>query len=130
MLTPPLHLAANYGNETLVRSLILAGARVDDTDAQKYGIFFLIFKMYRLHPILSHFFRRTALHVASESGNAPAVSALLQNNAKYDAVDMEKDNALHIAVREGHLNVVRVLLTESSIDAEAVNLKVCGEFFF
>lgn len=35
MLTPPLHLAARYGNETLVRSLILAGARVADRDAQK-----------------------------------------------------------------------------------------------
>lgn len=28
LLTPPIHLAAKYGNETLVRSLILAGARV------------------------------------------------------------------------------------------------------
>ncbi|KAJ8978783.1 hypothetical protein NQ317_015507 [Molorchus minor] len=101
MLTPPIHLAAQYGNETLVRSLILAGARVDDRDAHK----------------------RTALHVASEAGNAPVVSALLQNNADYDAIDAENDNALHIAVREGHLNVVRTLLTESSIDAEAVNLK-------
>nr|XP_023017767.1 rabankyrin-5 [Leptinotarsa decemlineata] len=101
MLTPPIHLAARYGNETLVRSLILAGARVDDRDAQK----------------------RTALHVASEAGNGPAVSALLQNNADCDAVDVENDNALHIAVREGHLNVVRVLLTESTIDAEANNLK-------
>lgn len=35
MLTPPIHLAAQYGNETLVRSLILAGARVDDRDAHK-----------------------------------------------------------------------------------------------
>ncbi|XP_008195018.3 rabankyrin-5 [Tribolium castaneum] len=101
MLTPPLHLAARHGNETLVRSLILAGARVDDRDAQK----------------------RTALHVAAEAGNAPAVSALLQNNSDYDALDIENNNALHVAVREGHLNVVRVLLTESSIDAEAVNLK-------
>lgn len=30
LLTPPLHLAARYGNETLVRSLILAGARVNN----------------------------------------------------------------------------------------------------
>ncbi|CAH1099534.1 unnamed protein product [Psylliodes chrysocephalus] len=101
MLTPPIHLAAKHGNETLVRSLILAGARIDDRDAQK----------------------RTALHVAAEAGNAPAVSALLQNNADYDAVDVENNNALHIAVKEGHLNVVRILLTESSIDAEATNLK-------
>lgn len=61
--------------------------------------------------------------MAAEAGNAAAVSALLQNNADFDALDAEKDNALHIAVREGHLSVVRVLLTESSIDAEAVNLK-------
>ncbi|XP_056639998.1 rabankyrin-5 [Diorhabda sublineata] len=101
MLTPPIHLAARSGNETLVRSLILAGARVDDRDAQK----------------------RTALHIAAEAGNAPAVLALLQNDADYDAVDVENDNALHIAVREGHLNVVRTLLIESTIDAEAVNLK-------
>ena len=30
---------------------------------------------------------------------------------------------MHIAVKEGHLEVVRVLLTESQIDAEAVNVK-------
>lgn len=50
--------------------------------------------------------------------------ALIQNGADFDAVDVAQDNALHIAVREGHLNVVRTLLTESTIDAEAVNLKV------
>lgn len=34
-LSLPLHLAAAGGNETLVRSLILAGARVGDRDALK-----------------------------------------------------------------------------------------------
>ncbi|XP_044763640.1 rabankyrin-5 [Coccinella septempunctata] len=101
MLTPPLHLAAQHGDETMVRSLILAGARVDDRNTQK----------------------RTALHVAAEEGNAPVVSALLQNNADCDAVDCESDNALHIAVRSGNLAVVKVLLTESTIDAGAFNLK-------
>ncbi|XP_065170447.1 rabankyrin-5 isoform X2 [Atheta coriaria] len=100
-LTPPIHLAARCGNETLLRSLILAGARIEDRDVHK----------------------QTALHVAATAGNAPGVLALLQNNADFDAVDMNGDNALHVAVREGHLNVVRVLLTESTIDAEAVNLK-------
>ncbi|XP_050504422.1 rabankyrin-5 [Diabrotica virgifera virgifera] len=101
MLTPPIHLAARHGNETLVRSLILAGARVDDRDAQ----------------------RRTALHAAAEAGNHSAVLALIQNNSDCDATDVENDNAFHIAMREGHLNVVKVLLTESYIDVEAVNLK-------
>ncbi|KAK4878403.1 hypothetical protein RN001_010909 [Aquatica leii] len=100
-LTPPLHLAAQYGDETVVRSLILAGARVEDLDAHK----------------------QTALHVASEANNASVIAALIQNHIDYNACNNNGDNALHIAVREGHLNVVKALLTESQIDAEHVNLK-------
>ncbi|XP_067015008.2 rabankyrin-5 [Anabrus simplex] len=99
--TPPLHLAAAAGSEMLVRSLLLAGARVDDRDAH----------------------RQTALHVAAAAGHAAVVSALLQNKANFDATDSDGDNALHVATREGHLPVARVLLTESSLDAEAMNLK-------
>lgn len=33
--------------------------------------------------------KRTALHVASEVGHASIVTALLTNNAHYDAVDCE-----------------------------------------
>lgn len=100
-LTPSLHLAARAGNEMLVRSLILAGARPDDRDSHK----------------------QTALHAAAEAGHAPIISALLQNNADCDAVNSDGDNALHIAVREGSLPVARALLTESRLDAEAINLK-------
>lgn len=99
--TPPLHLAASSKNEMLIRNLILAGARTNDKDATS----------------------KTALHVAAERGNLPAVSALLQNGADYDARDSDDNNALHIAVRESHLSVVRELLTESGINAEAINLK-------
>lgn len=99
--TPPLHLAASSKNEMLIRNLILAGARINDKDATS----------------------KTALHIAAERGNLPAVSALLQNGANFDARDSDDSNALHIAVRESHLSVVRELLTESGINAEAVNLK-------
>ncbi|KZC07909.1 Ankyrin repeat and FYVE domain-containing protein 1 [Dufourea novaeangliae] len=99
--TPPLHLAAISGNEMLVRSLILAGARVNDTDAN----------------------RNTALHAAAKAGHAAVISALLQNSINFDAVNADGDNALHVAVREGHVSVVRTLLTECTLDAEAVNLK-------
>lgn len=67
--------------------------------------------------------RRTALHVASAAGHASVVSALIQNGANFDATDSEGDNALHIATREGLLPVARALLTESHLDAEAVNIK-------
>ncbi|XP_043485040.1 rabankyrin-5 [Leptopilina heterotoma] len=99
--TPPLHLASISGNEMLVRSLLLAGARINDMDAH----------------------RNTALHAAAKAGNAPVISALLQNNVNFDAVNADGDNALHVAVREGHVAVVRALLTECTLNAEAVNLK-------
>lgn len=99
--TPPLHLAAAAKSEMIVRNLILAGARVNDKDATG----------------------KSALHVAAERGELVVVSALLQNGADYDAVDGESNNALHTAVRFGHLSVVRGLLTESGVNAEAVNQK-------
>ncbi|XP_059617534.1 rabankyrin-5 [Phlebotomus argentipes] len=99
--TPPLHLAASSENEMLVRNLILAGARINERDATS----------------------KTALHVASERGRVANVSALLQNGADFDAIDGDGNNALHISVREGHLAVVRELLTESGINAEAMNYK-------
>ena len=37
-------------------------------------------------------------------------------------------SALHAAVKEGHMGVVRTLLTESQIDAEAFNNKGKGRF--
>ncbi|XP_018794281.1 PREDICTED: rabankyrin-5 [Bactrocera latifrons] len=97
----PLHLAASSRNEMIMRTLILAGARVSETDATQ----------------------KTPLHISADQGNLAAVSALLQNNADYDSVDSDGNNALHIAVRRGYLSIVRELLTESQIDAEAVNQK-------
>ncbi|XP_011188184.2 rabankyrin-5 isoform X1 [Zeugodacus cucurbitae] len=97
----PLHLAASSRNEMIMRTLILAGARVSERDATQ----------------------KTPLHISAERGNLAALSALLQNNADYDAVDGDGNNALHVAVRGGYLSIVRELLTESRIDAEAVNHK-------
>ncbi|KAH0955502.1 hypothetical protein HN011_010412 [Eciton burchellii] len=99
--TPALHLAAVSGNEMLVRMLLLAGALIDDTDAN----------------------RNTALHIAAKAGHAAIISALLQNGIYFNAVNADGDNALHVAVRESHVSVVRTLLTECTLDAEAVNLK-------
>jgi len=58
--TPALHLAAVSGNEMLVRMLLLAGALIDDTDAN----------------------RNTALHIAAKAGHAAIISALLQVNSQ------------------------------------------------
>lgn len=97
----PLHLSASSENELLIRNLILAGARLNDRDSNQ----------------------KTALHIAAEKGRLGAVSALLQNGVDFDAPDAENNNALHIAVKENHFSIVKELLTESSINAEAINAK-------
>lgn len=97
----PLHLAAASQNEMITRNLILAGARLNERDA----------------------LQKLPLHIAIELGNISAVCALIQNSADYDATDADGNNALHLAVRGGQILIVRELLTESRVNAEAINLK-------
>ncbi|XP_064544438.1 rabankyrin-5 isoform X1 [Drosophila montana] len=99
--TTPLHLAAASKNEMIIRNLILAGARINERDA----------------------IQKMPLHVAIERGNLPAVSAMIQNNADFDAKDADGNNALHLGVHGGQLAIVRELLTESRVNAEATNAK-------
>jgi ankyrin repeat protein len=66
---------------------------------------------------------QTSLHVAAEHNLPSMCSILLSNHIDFAAVDNQGNTALHVAVKEGHLNVVKTLLTESAIDAEAFNNK-------
>jgi len=98
---PPLLLAVQVGNEMMVRNLLLAGANPNEVSLTG----------------------ETGLHLAALSDNSQILSVLLSNGTDFKAVDEEGNNALHVAVREGHINSARTLLTESSIDADAFNLK-------
>ena len=52
------------------------------------------------------------------------MSKILYSNGFFFAYLYSRgNNALHMAVKEGHWEVVRVLLTESQINAEATNFK-------
>lgn len=97
----PLHLAVESNSEMIVRNLLLAGANVNDLTAQK----------------------QTALHIAAEHDYYQIASILLDNQIKYEAVDLSVNNALHIACQKSNFNTCKVLLTECSINAEATNLK-------
>lgn len=97
----PLHLAVEVGNEMIVRNLLLAGANVNDLTIQK----------------------QTALHIAAERDFHQISSILLENQIKFEAVDININNALHIACQKSNYNTCKVLLTESEINAEALNLK-------
>uniref|UniRef100_A0A3B3DDJ3 Ankyrin repeat and FYVE domain containing 1 n=1 Tax=Oryzias melastigma TaxID=30732 RepID=A0A3B3DDJ3_ORYME len=95
----PLHLAVQAGSEIIVRNLLLAGAKVNE--------------------VTKH--RQTALHLAAQQDLATICSVLLENGIDFAAED-ENGSNLHLAVMHGRLNNVRVLLTESNVDAEAFNL--------
>nr|XP_037289089.1 LOW QUALITY PROTEIN: rabankyrin-5-like [Rhipicephalus microplus] len=97
----PLHLAVEAGSEMIVRNLILAGANVNDLTLQK----------------------QTALHLAAAKDYSAICSVLIENNIDYDLADSGINNALHVACLKGHLATCRVLLTESRINAEAVNMR-------
>jgi ankyrin repeat protein len=97
----PLHLAVESGSEMIVRNLLLAGASVSDVTVQK----------------------QTALHIAAEKDHSNLCSILLENGVDFNAVDVNLNNALHVACQKGNLPTCKVLLTESQINAEAVNLR-------
>ena len=61
--------------------------------------------------------------MAAEHDFSTICSILLDNGIDYDAVDINGNNALHIACQRGQLATCKVLLTESRINAEAINLK-------
>lgn len=66
--------------------------------------------------------KNTVLHLASESGKAECVEQILK---KYSDLlckkNSEGDTALHVAVRGGHLNVVRVLLDNAKASPSEVS---------
>uniref|UniRef100_H9H7M3 Ankyrin repeat and FYVE domain containing 1 n=1 Tax=Monodelphis domestica TaxID=13616 RepID=H9H7M3_MONDO len=108
----PLHLAVQAGSEIIVRNLLLAGANVNE--------------------LTKH--RQTALHLAAQQDLPTICSVLLENGVDFSAVDENGNNvaaarpaggprALHLAVMHGRLSTIRALLTESSVDAEAFNLR-------
>lgn len=97
----PLHLAVESGSEMIVRNLLLAGANVNDVTVDK----------------------RTSLHFAAEKDHSVLCSILLENGVDFNAVDVQLNNALHYACQKGNLATCKVLLSESTIDAEATNLK-------
>ncbi|KAG0712539.1 Rabankyrin-5 [Chionoecetes opilio] len=99
----PLHLATTLsGSEMIVRNLLLAGhGAIKERTPQK----------------------QTVLHLAAAHDQPQLTSIYLENNVEVDAADDNLNNALHVAVKEGHLGVVKVLLTESTINAGAVNLR-------
>ncbi|KAL1230041.1 Rabankyrin-5 [Trichinella pseudospiralis] len=100
----PLHIACRVGNDLIIRNLLCAGSRINDTTSSK----------------------QTALHIAAQNDKAFVCSILLENKIDATALDNEGNNALHVAVQYGSLECIQTLLTESNINPFLTNSKGYG----
>ena len=57
---------------------------------------------------------QAALHIASQAGEMAAVKSLLRDGARIDCVDFDGHNALQLAMKNEHADVVRLLLDHDS----------------
>ena len=86
----------------ILRNLIVAGANVNDAGPRQ----------------------QTALHMAVErEDGATLVNILLDAGADWALLDDNGNSALHTASRLCHVAVAEVLLTQSQIHAESLNLR-------
>ncbi|WP_082646544.1 ankyrin repeat domain-containing protein [Legionella feeleii] len=66
---------------------------------------------------------RTAIMLAAQAGNNAALNVLVDKGADVHAIDSEGYSALHYAVLAGHLETVRWLLANTTIDINAPDSK-------
>ncbi|NP_001020663.1 CARD- and ANK-domain containing inflammasome adapter protein [Danio rerio] len=97
----PLHYAARNGKER-AGSVLLASSKSKNVDDKNV-------------------WRRTALHLAAEHGHEALVGILLENKAKINALDNNKDTPLHCACKTGHLGTVQRLINWTN--GERANLQ-------
>ncbi|XP_022665483.1 NF-kappa-B inhibitor cactus-like isoform X1 [Varroa destructor] len=118
----PLHIAAQKGNEALVRA-ITAPARADEIS--ELGLTFYVVtpaqprtKLVELNQLCS--LGMTPLHLAVESGNIRVLEALLPFAGHANTLEMrEGRTALQLAIEQRRTDMVRVLLNSgASIEQE------------
>jgi len=66
----------------------------------------------------------TPLHVSSYLGFVNVVTLLLNNGASIDAVSVRSETSLHLATRQHHHDVMRILLRHHSNVNAATNVNI------
>merc|ERR1711915_267128 len=84
----PLHHAAMRGNYEVVEKLVIKMKNAVDIEDNQQS---------------------TPLHLAATYGNVKSAEFLLKNEAKYDKVDYQGQNALHRAAKAGNLDMIKLI---------------------
>ena len=129
-----LHIASERGNLEIVKSLLNAGAKIDEVDGSLSTP--LMLAAFEGHQdIVNHLItcgasvdkkglnNQTALHYASKRGNLEMVKSLLNAGAKIDEVEYRSlFTPLMLAAFEGHQDIVNHLITcGASVDKKGLN---------
>lgn len=95
----PLHFATMSGSKNMVKILLENDVMIDIQDTS----------------------RRTPLIIASQNNDSDICKILLEKNASLRSFDSSGDSALHHACRGKFINVVRLLLSEDSVNVNSTN---------
>ncbi|XP_046550763.1 ankyrin-1-like [Haliotis rubra] len=129
----PLIFAASSGHRDVFDLLTKRGANVHLVDRSKSNILHVAcisgkVKMVK-HIISKHIVEinsrgnegRTVLMMAAEKGNIELVQFIVKEGGNMLLTDDDEENMLHIACHGGHVEMVKYILQESTVDLEATN---------
>ena len=126
-----LHVAAEHGQEEVVRLLLEAGAICNLATTHRgitplhlaamnghLEVLGTLLEAKASHDQATTDYGGTALHLAAFNGRLEVVRLLLQVGVNFDQVDEHGETALHLATENGHLEVVRSLLAAGASDSK------------
>ncbi|XP_067661707.1 ankyrin repeat domain-containing protein 50-like [Haliotis asinina] len=129
----PLMVAAGAGNKAVFELLINRSADVHLVDEQKSNIIHIACssgKVKMLKHIISKTivdinsrgpWMRTVLMLTAEKGNVELAKFIVTKGGDMSLVDNNENNLLHIACSNGHVEMVKYILRESSVSLETKN---------
>lgn len=109
----PLYWAAENKHFSIVEVLLGNGAHIDNGDySRDRGVLDLLRKKEAEYC-------KSSLHLAARLGKLRAVEDLLEKGANVNAQNYRKDTPLHLAVQNGHTEIVSALIKVEGIDINA-----------
>lgn len=92
----PIHIASllSYGNDELIRLLIMKGSRLTVGVKDNYG--------------------NTPLHYAARSGWTEIINELLLSGSDINSLNENAENPLHVAVKDGQRKAIKLLIEKGA----------------